>query len=463
MAEALAPAETTGSTFGQAIRRMLGPAPGLKEINFLCWGLLLGLLVLPTSLLLFLNISSGRLTRQIPEVDFIYFYGMGRMFNEYPASQLYDYPLQKRICMEIYPMTSHIYGPNPYAPFLGVIFRPFARMPFVPALLLWSSISFLLYLAGVVLFSSCFFADDPLRRSLIWCLALSFYPLFWTLTGGQISTIGFFAMALAFQQEERGRPVLSGLALSLCLYKPTLLLLFLPMLLITRRYKTLLGFAGGGAILAVFATAIQGIDVWPGYLKLLLSFGSAATQNDSFKVFWYHVDLASFSALLPGGRSWIGLAATLGFAACSTFLLVRGWWNSRSRGKAGTTLAWAATLTWTLVLNLYVPVYDCMLVVLSIIATAAILKSFPSGSRLRGQFTVLWIAMLACSWVAIPVAHATGFQVFTVLLACLGILQLHILSKMPSTDGELIALPVGDIVRSGWLDGADGPTGTADC
>src|SRR5258708_951881 len=152
---------------------------------------------------------------------------MGRMFNEYPAGQLYDYALQKKVCTEIHDLksTEYEYGPNPYSPFVGILFRPFARMAFLPAFVLWLSISFLLYVAGLAFVAGRFFPDDPLRRSLIFCFALSFCPLFWTLTGGQISTIGFFALALAFREEDRQRPIMSGLALSLCMYKPTLLVL----------------------------------------------------------------------------------------------------------------------------------------------------------------------------------------------------------------------------------------------
>jgi len=34
-------------------------------------------------------------------VEFVYFYSMGRLFNEYPASQIYNYELQKEVCTEV--------------------------------------------------------------------------------------------------------------------------------------------------------------------------------------------------------------------------------------------------------------------------------------------------------------------------------------------------------------------------
>src|SRR5208283_4218949 len=136
MTDALAPTETAGSAIGPVARPIRGSAFSLKEINFVCWGLFLGLLVLPASLGLLGHVRSGQFVREAADRDFTYFYSMGRMFNEYPASQLYDYELQKRTCQEIFTMKTGVWGPNPYAPFIGILFRPFARMAYVPALLL---------------------------------------------------------------------------------------------------------------------------------------------------------------------------------------------------------------------------------------------------------------------------------------------------------------------------------------
>ena len=411
---------------------------GLLGLNLLCWGLFIAFLVVPMTIAL-----SGALHRERPaggglNVDFVYFYAMGRMFNEYPSRQLYDYELQKQVCTEIYPPGE--YGPNPYSPLIGILFRPLARMDFFPAYTLWLSISLLLYLGGVAMITSRFFPGEPFRRSLIFCFALSFCPLFWALGSGQVSMIGFFALALALREEGRQRPMLSGIALSLCMYKPTILILILPMLIITRRYKTLLGFAAGAIGTAGFITAVQGAGVWPGYITRLLSFGAAASSARSFVVHWYHVDLASFSALVPGGRTAPGRLLILGYAAFAGIALVRAWWTVRGIGQKGSTVAWAATLTSTLILNLYVPIHDSIFVVLSLIATAAVLREFPEGT-LHKQFTLLWILILASSWITIPVAQSSGVQVLTVLFAVLGLLQLTMVRKLGNQ--PLVAIPAG--------------------
>lgn len=79
---------------------------------------------------------------------------MGHMFNEYPAEQLYNYESQQKVLIGLRPESASIYTRNPYPPFVGILFRPFARMPYATALLLWSSISFSLYIAGLIVLTN---------------------------------------------------------------------------------------------------------------------------------------------------------------------------------------------------------------------------------------------------------------------------------------------------------------------
>jgi hypothetical protein len=350
---------------------------------------------------------------------------MGRILNEHPPDKLYDADLQTRIRTEVHPLRTGAYAAVPYPPFVGILFRPLARMPYQAAYSVWLTITLILYLAGLAILSARSFQHEPLRRSLIFCFALSFYPfVMTTLINGQVAAIGFFALALTLHEEDLGRPFLSGLALSVCLYKPTLLVLVLPMLLVTKRLKSLLGFAAGAIALALLTAAVEGGRVWSGYVDLLLRFGKASVgvHTRSFLPLPNYVDLSTFSSLLPGGRSWLGIAALSGFAFVAAISLLRVWWKSTGAGEAARTLAWAATLTWTLLLNVYVLMYDAILVVLSIVATAGVLKACPKG-RLHRWFTFVWLLIFACSWVTVGVAEATGFQIMTVLLAALGTLQ----------------------------------------
>jgi hypothetical protein len=232
--------------------RLLGPVPGLKEINLVCWGFFL-LCLLPVVIAV---VYAQFTTAGVLHADFVYHYGAGKLLNQYPASQLYNFDLQSKIFNGIYPSHEHAYGPSPYPPFVAEIFSLFARLSFEKAYFLWMGISLILYLAGIGAVVAAFFPRQRLKGALIFCFALASRAfLMDTLFNGQLSSVAVFAAGLAVSLDRRSRPLSSGLALAILAYKPTLLVIILPMLLLTRRFRTLAGFVAGTAVLLLATTA----------------------------------------------------------------------------------------------------------------------------------------------------------------------------------------------------------------
>ncbi|MGA3011109.1 MAG: glycosyltransferase 87 family protein [Terracidiphilus sp.] len=398
--------------------------PDLRGLSLIGWGILLLGFVLPFSNMF---VSSHR----VPDADFVGFYSLGRILNEHPAQSLYDYELLKQVCTQVHPI-SRVYGPLPYPPFVGLFFRPFALLPYWVAYLLWVALTLALYASGLTIILSRFFPQKVPGRSLLLCLAFSYCPFIVdTAANGQLSAIGFFALALAMREDDLGHGLQSGLALSLCLYKPTLLVLLLPMLLVTRRLKALGGFAAGAAVLALATSAFEGFGIWPFFFNTIFSYGKAATGGHSASIrnLSKFVDLTSFSSLAYGGRSWPGLAIILMCACCALFCLLWLGWKSPRMGKPFSSVLWATTVTWTLLLNVYVPVYDSILVVLSVIVTAGALSYLPD-KPIHRWFALIWVFILAGSWLSVGLAAATGVQLLTLLFVALGILQLTALRKL---------------------------------
>ena len=204
-----------------------------------CWAMFVGFLLVPLGVVHWVQASRG--TRSIRQLnsDFVYVYGLGQIARHYSFTRIYDVSLQQQVFLSIQPpRDGTIYGPSPYPPFVAMFFAPFTYLSFEEAYLLWLGISLILYLVGVGAASKAIFPGEPLKASLILCFALAFYPfIFGTLLNGQLSTIAICAIGLAIYQERLGNLFRSGLALALLCYKPTLLLLLIPMLLLTRRFK----------------------------------------------------------------------------------------------------------------------------------------------------------------------------------------------------------------------------------
>jgi hypothetical protein len=412
-------------------RSIIGPPPGLLEINLVCWGLFIGFEAVPFLISFWACFrAGGRLDYLLP-CDFVYFYGIGRVATEYPLSRLYDYALVLKVTNEIYTFKDLVWGPNPYPPFVGLFFSLFARVPFLAAYILWMATSLSLYLAGIAATVKGVFPKQPLKTSLVFCFALGFYPFFiCTLKNGQLSSFAFFSLGLAIFLERDSKPFVGGLALSILAYKPTLLLLLLPMLVLTRRFRLLGGFFTGAAGLLLVTTLFGGMDIWPAYAHSLAFFRRfIESQGQSSLQLWEYVDFNSLSYSIPGGRATATLAvlACVSVAAAATLAVTL--WRSASSGRPAQDLAWAATLTWALLLNLYVPVWDSILVGIALILTFRALRGL--GWNVAAKWLiVLAVLMFAVTWNLISKSNRHGSQLLTLLLFLFGVFQLRLLHQM---------------------------------
>lgn len=409
---------------------ILGPIPGLKEIHLACWTLAIVTFVMFFCTPVWVQYKAGRGSIPLLPNDFVYFYGIGQIAKDYPASKLYDYSLQLKVFNEIYKLPTRAYGPSPYPPFVAPFFSLFARLSFRVAFFLWIACSVILYGVGITATAKDFFPGDRLKVSLILCFALAYYPFFWgVFVNGQLSAVAVCSIGLAVYMERHSSWFQSGLALSILAYKPTLLLLLIPMLLVTRRFRTLAGFTTGAAALILAGTAFGGIQIWPVYAQFLRLFGQLTGMNAQSALLLYKfVDLSSFLQAIAGGRSTAEVAVlTLISVTIGTVLAVL-FWKSANRGGPVQSLAWATTITWTLLLNIYVPMYDSVLVVLAAVLTFGAVKELDWGAAIDwiGSLSVL---IFVVSWVSYEIARSYRVQLLSITFAVLGLAQLYILYR----------------------------------
>jgi len=132
-----------------------------------------------------------------------------------------------------------------------------------------------------------------------------------------------------------------------CLYKPTLLLLLLPMLVITRRYKTLLGFAGA-RWLWLFRHRCGRNHGWPEYVVAALFWVRVVVTIHECRPLPFGIrdlyrSFPSFPWPVLGGASPSSSLRRLRGLDPATGLVGTRWVPGNQRQ----TLVWAATLTWT--------------------------------------------------------------------------------------------------------------------
>jgi hypothetical protein len=431
--------ESRDGGFFQWPTRILGPMPDLKVINVACWSLVLALFITRFCIPVWIQFKAGKGSIPLMPADFIYFYGIGHIVKDFPALRLYDWPLQTKVFNEVFSDPKFVYGPSPYPPFVGLFFSLFARLSFRAAFFIWMFLSLGLYSLGIVALANDCFPGKRVKVSLILCFSVATFPFFWgILVSGQLTSIAVCSTGLAILEERQGRPFLSGLALSIMAYKPTLLLFVIPMLFVTRRFKALAGLITGGAMLMLVATTFMGVQIWPTYVNFLGLFNRLVGLSGP-RVFelWKYVEIGSCLQALAGNHfeavTILKFVITIPIASVLAVLL----WKSAPAGRAAQSLAWAATLTWTLLLNVYVPLYDAVLVGIAVVLTLAAAKDLQWRAAER-WITGLSFSMFAISWITCDVAKSYGIQLISVLLAAFGMAQLYMLyrviqDRMPST------------------------------
>jgi hypothetical protein len=364
--------------------------------------------------------------------DYLAFYDAGTIANDHGVDRLYDLELQARLYHANLPGESdQVTLPYANAPFLAVMLRPFAMLPYSWSYAVWVFTSLVLFASAFVLVWKTTGLNDRYRTFAL-LMALSFEPfLVECLHGGQISAFGLIWISLAIYYAQRAKPIASGLALSVCIYKPTLLPLILPMLIIMRQWRTLAGFVIGTTCLAATSVATVGAQPCLDYLRLLFGYFSKSTGAGSSGLQVHKfIDLNSFLKLLG-----VPTIVSLAMLACVGLIVLKEVWRARPRDAQHAQrllpLAWASVITWTLVLNVYVGVYDSVLLIPSIVLTCSALlrRTSDNGRNLPLRLRCLLLVTWLLPWVSGLLARDFGVQPFTIALLILGVYQLKLLTK----------------------------------
>lgn len=399
------------------IERLFGPLPGQLEARaFSVFGLVAA--VAACALSISFGFRGETFMGRPLGTDFVQFYAVGKVLNQGEPTRLYDVPFMARVQHEslptMRPAQMLIYGS---APFLAQLFRPFAALPYRWAYCAWLAFSLAVYGTGLWLLFRNWYPDGYGRTAFLLSLSAPMYT-FETWIGGQISVLAFLAFALFVRCLERRRLFLAGLALGLAAYKPSLIALPAAVIVLTGAWRMLGGLCVSTAagILASLATVgAHGLRLWTEILRV---YGYLATSPESVLHRTKYVDLTSFFAVLLNPHSFARIVALALTAAAFLVLMRTWWWASRHRPSGTHNYLWAATVAWTALLNVYVPVYDTIILVPAVaLAARSVFRDNPERqSALQAWLVLLWVL----SWLTQTFADFLRLQIFTLLLAGFG-------------------------------------------
>ena len=370
--------------------------------------------------------------------DYSCFYIAGKILNEHPPGKLYDFNLQSELLHSLLPeisLTEEMPYINP--PFFALIFKPLSRLPFMVSYLVWIIVSVILYIFSFKLFWKTLDSMPPKTFKIALLLALSFEPfLMEAVLGGNSSAVGFVAYALFLYFEHLKKDLMSGLSLGILLYKPTFLIVILPMLLIARRTKILLGFSICSVIIIFLSVLTVGYETCIEYVLLLFGVSNMTLGSEEIFRTWKYVDIFSFSRLLFGTISPAVLVLIVIASLVPIIYSIKLWWKLNSLNKTCQELLIASAITLTLIINLHFAIYDTVILVLSILLTVNALYRnciVQNSTELTLRFKALLVSIYIFPWISQYIARVTGIQMFTLAVAIMGSYQIFLVSTYSKT------------------------------
>jgi len=387
-----------------------------KRLRTICVGIVAAAVLMWVVLL---ATSTGARTLLGTELggDFPNFYAAGTILRTQP-SRLYDLPLQSRIYHRLLPDEPAASAlPYGYAPALAVIFRGLAALPYPAAYAAWSAFNLGIYLAAIWLLAlACPTVPEP-DRWMGALLAISFEPfLIECVHGGQVSAIALLLVSAAIALDRKGWATAAGACVGLLAYKPTLLIFLLPVFVLSGRWRMALGAAFSVSTLALASLAAVGWKGCADFVRLMISYSRWTTHGGIIFRTWKYVDANSFLQM-RGLAPSAGATILLGVLWLIALVVLAWLWRNRPG------CAWPATLAATLVINVYVPVYDSILIVPAGFLVAEWLAK-NRGAACVGYFRWVLAAVWALPWISQTLAQIAGLQVYTLALAGMGIYAL---------------------------------------
>lgn len=297
--------------------------------------------------------------------DLIIFYTGAEIVNAGKGHQLYDLKVQQAY-QERFKLPNKPWSVLPFnhAPYELLPFLPLADLSFQSAHLIWSILSIIfLILACLILLR----VTERRHRILFGALILSFYPRLIGIKMGQDSAMSLLILVGVFSSLKYGREVTAGGILALGLYKPQLVLPLTGILLVSRNWRTLIGFAATAACLAAISLAMVG---WQGILGLF----SIISEMDRPTTIVYPAHMANLRGLFFPLLSFFRSPELTNILTAITSLIVYGysvivWKNKASRDGPLFDLQFSLAIAATLLISYHLYPHDVIVLVIPIILT----------------------------------------------------------------------------------------------
>ena len=264
-------------------------------------------------------------------VDYLAFWSAGRIADEKGYAEIYDLENLRSTQSQVLETRGIIKegGKSNFSPFPAPIFPlfilPFQLLSRVDPKLsywIWTSIN-LVVLVGYLIFflQKILPVNTPLSsaKQMLLLMLLSF-PVFVSLTEGQVEVFLVVCMGEFVRYALNKKPLLSGVCLGGLLLKPQLLIIIIPVLMLQKNWKVLMGFFASSGVVIGSSIILSGLKGMKSLIDLWFRFSARiATSSPERMINWQMIAVNLNSSL-----GWVIAILGIVLTVLVIYFLVRG-------------------------------------------------------------------------------------------------------------------------------------------
>jgi hypothetical protein len=330
--------------------------------------------------------------------DYLAHWTGGRLVLDGQLANLYDQRAQFQVQTATIGQTSKLaWFVSP--PFVGLLYAPLAALPYLASAGVWTLLSAVMLLTAMKLARPLAPTISDARWRMIVLVCFASQPVLELLGSGQDSAFSLLVWVAGTRLILARRDVLAGVVFALGLCKPQLFVLVPVVLVVQRRFRTLVAWLSTASVLALISVSMVGVDGVQNWL--MLPFGDAYREAVQVGQSWKMQGLPSLiTSLMPPqlgqGAEVVGLLA----AVIILVLFVndcRRWLSPR--GDVG---MWAFAALTTVLASPHLVVYDLVLLLPSVLYLVERQDTATVRVSLFALFVITWLA---------PIGHLLSMDV----------------------------------------------------
>ena len=335
--------------------------------------------------------------------DFPAFYGAGRIVLDGNVDQLYNVEQQLAEQRGLHEISGK-YLCFAYPPFVALPYAALAVFPYRIAYV----INVLLMLSALIIILKILFKKYDISSQyylLAFTLALSFFPIFKALFGGQNTLLTLLLLCLYWVYADRKKEIQAGVFLGLMLFKPQFALPLIGLMLLSKRWVVVLSSLLTGLLLYLLCIYMLGTGWLFEWFEFALWFSKIDAEVNSINaVSWLGFSETLFGPENTNVRFW-GL-----FASVAHSLLLSFYWIKRYGSESGIINLMPITCLSLILIPSHTMYYDSGIMLIAVFSLAVFFEKY----RLQ-IITIVWL----CGFTQILAPYLGFSPIFFVVIVCL--------------------------------------------